>query len=63
MPNAERLLTVKEVATILKLNTLTVYAYIRKRQLPAVKFGRNYRIESKDLAKFIKEHHLSPKNK
>ncbi|MCL5432535.1 MAG: helix-turn-helix domain-containing protein [Patescibacteria group bacterium] len=47
------LLTPKEVAKLLKLNTLTVYAYIRKGNLKAVKFGRNYRISTQDLNKFI----------
>ncbi len=48
------LLTAREVANLLKLNILTVYEYIRKDKLKAVKFGRNYRIEEKDLDEFIK---------
>jgi excisionase family DNA binding protein len=55
------LLTAKEVADMLKLNVLTVYEYIRKSKLPAVKFGRSYRIEEKDLNKFIKEHKVKSK--
>lgn len=46
-------LTTKEVADILKLNILTVYKYIGKNRLKAVKFGRTYRIEEKDLNKFV----------
>lgn len=52
----KNLLKAKEVATILKLNILTVYEYINKSELPAVKFGRSYRIEEKDLYKFIRNH-------
>ncbi len=55
------LLTTKEVANLLKLNVMTVYEYIRKSRLQAVKFGRSYRIEEKDLEKFIKEHKVKAK--
>ena len=51
-----KLFTVKEVADLLKLNILTVYEYIRKNQLSAVKFGRYYRIEEYDLERFIAVH-------
>lgn len=50
---AKALLTAREVANLLKLNILTVYEYIRKGRLKAVKLGRNYRVEEKDLDKFI----------
>ncbi|MEK7573879.1 MAG: helix-turn-helix domain-containing protein [Patescibacteria group bacterium] len=46
-------LTPAEVAKDLQLNTLTVYGYIRKKTLLAVKIGRNYRITKEDLDKFI----------
>lgn len=52
----KRFLKVKEVAELLELNILTVYGYINKAKLQAVKFGRNYRIEEKELEKFITEH-------
>ncbi|MCL5439038.1 MAG: helix-turn-helix domain-containing protein [Patescibacteria group bacterium] len=47
------LLTPKEVAELLKLNILTVYAYIRKGKLNAIRFGRSYRISNEDLNEFI----------
>lgn len=53
-----RFLTAKEVASTLKLNILTVYEYIRNGKLRAIKFGRSYRVEEKDLDKFIKEHQV-----
>lgn len=55
------LLTIKEVAQLLKLNTLTVYEYVRNGQLPALKLGRNYRVDYSDLISFIKEHRVHPK--
>jgi len=55
------LLKVSEVAQVLKLNILTVYQYIRQEKLSAVKFGRNYRVEEKDLEKFIEKHKVRNK--
>jgi excisionase family DNA binding protein len=45
--------TPQEVAEELQLNTLTVYSYIKRKKLLAVKIGRNYRIAKEDLSKFI----------
>lgn len=55
-------LTVKEVAKLLKLNTLTIYDYIRAGNLKAVRLGRMYRIQEKDFNKFINEHEISGKD-
>lgn len=52
----ENLLTIKEVAEILKVNVATVYEYIHKGMLEAIKFSRDYRITELDLEKFINEH-------
>ena len=46
-------MTPQEVANLLKLNVMTVYEYIRNGALKAIKFGRSYRILSKDFDKFI----------
>ncbi len=47
-------LTPEEVAGILRINVLTVYGYIQKDNLDAVRLGRKYRISRQDLASFIK---------
>lgn len=52
----DTLLTVKETAKHLQLNTLTVYEYIKTGKLNAVKFGRYYRIVYRDLQAFINAH-------
>ena len=52
----EELLTVKEVADILKLNILTVYDYIKRGEFRAIKLGRNYRVDRKEFDKFIRNH-------
>jgi len=51
-----QLLTVHEVATILRLNPLTVYGYIRSGKIRAAKFGRSYRVAQEDLQDFINRH-------
>jgi excisionase family DNA binding protein len=49
----ERYLRPSEVARLLKLNTETVYHYIKKGDLPAAKLGRKYIVTEKDLERFI----------
>jgi len=51
-------LTVKDIASVLKINALTVYAYIRAGKLPAFRIGHSYRIEEKDFSEFIRDHRL-----
>lgn len=54
--SSTQLLTVRDVARILRLNPLTVYGYIRSGKLTAAKFGRSYRISEEDLQNFIRSH-------
>jgi excisionase family DNA binding protein len=49
----ERYLRPSEVARQLKLNTETVYHYIKKGDLPAARLGRKYIVTEKDLEAFI----------
>jgi excisionase family DNA binding protein len=49
----ERYLRPSEVARLLKLNTETVYHYIKKGDLPAARLGRKYIVTEKDLERFI----------
>jgi excisionase family DNA binding protein len=51
--STKNFLTAEEVAKELQLNTLTVYGYIKRKKLLAIKIGRNYRIAKEDLDKFI----------
>lgn len=52
-----------EIAKLLQLNLLTIYDYIHQGHLRAVKFGRTYRIEEKDLEKFIKKSEVKRQKK
>ncbi|OFW60116.1 MAG: hypothetical protein A2W01_11585 [Candidatus Solincola sediminis] len=49
----EKFLRPSEVARLLKLNTETVYHYIKKGDLPAARLGRKYIVTAGDLENFI----------
>ena len=49
----DNLLTPEQVAAILQVHVLTVYSYIRRGKLDAVRLGRSYRIVPEDLEHFI----------
>ena len=50
------LLTVHEVAELLKVRESTVRTLINDKQLRAVKLGRDWRVAVKDLEAFLDEH-------
>lgn len=56
-----KLLTVQEVATLLRLSVLTVYKYIKEGHLEAISFGKHYRIQESALTKFIQIHKINKK--
>jgi excisionase family DNA binding protein len=49
------LLTVAEVASVMRVSNMTVYRLIKSGQLGAVRVGRNYRIRETDLERFLRE--------
>ena len=51
----DEFLTVSKVAKRLKLHPETIARYIRQGELPALKFGRVWRMERKEVDKFTKE--------
>lgn len=50
---ADGLLTVAEVASMIRISNMTVYRLIKARQLPAVKVGKNYRIRMSDIDLYL----------
>jgi excisionase family DNA binding protein len=48
-----RLLTVREVADVMRVSTMTVYRLIRGRALPAIRVGKHFRIRERDLERFL----------
>jgi excisionase family DNA binding protein len=51
----EPLYTTTEVAALLKVMPRTVQHWIRVGKLPAVRYGRLYRVRAADLARFGQE--------
>lgn len=48
-------LTIREVASTLRVSTVTVNRYINSGAIPAVKVGSTRRIDSADFDKFLNE--------
>lgn len=53
--------TRKEVASMLKITTQTVYDWIVAGKLPAIKIGKSYRIEGGDIEALINRGRISSK--
>lgn len=51
----EQYYTIEEVAKMLKVAYLTVYRWIHAGKLPAAKAGKQHRISSIELQKFIND--------
>lgn len=46
-------MTVGEVAAELRVSTMTVYRLIAAGELPALRIGRSFRVQSEDLARYL----------
>lgn len=49
----EPLLTVGEVATLMRVSNMTVYRLIKAGQLAAIRVGKNYRIRRSDIQRYL----------
>ncbi len=47
------LMTVAEVAEVLRVSNMTVYRLIKAGELPALRVGKNYRIREGDLEAYL----------
>jgi len=63
MKGNSNLLTPEQVARILQVHVLTIYSYIRRGQLDAVRLGRHYRIIPKELTRFIESNRIKKETK
>jgi excisionase family DNA binding protein len=50
---SNKLLTVNEVAQILRVSNMTVYRLVKSKQLPAIRVGKNYRIKESDVDRYL----------
>ena len=51
----DRLLTVVEVAAIMRVSNMTVYRLIKAGELPAIRVGKNYRIRESDVDRYLEQ--------
>ena len=49
-----RFLTVSEVAAVMRVSKMTVYRLIHAGQMPAVQFGRSYRVPESAVEPYIR---------
>jgi len=49
----DELLTIVQVAEIMKVSKMTIYRYIKAGKLTAIKAGRDFRIRKSDFNKFL----------
>ncbi|HEU4480269.1 MAG TPA: helix-turn-helix domain-containing protein [Actinomycetota bacterium] len=52
----EVLLTVGEVAEVMRVSNMTVYRLIKSGQLGAIRVGKNYRIRRSDIDRYLTGH-------
>ena len=52
----EPLLTVGEVAQLMRVSNMTVYRLIKSGQLSAIRVGKNYRIRRTDIDRYLTGH-------
>ncbi len=48
-----RLLTVNEVANVLRVSNMTVYRLVKSGQISAIRVGKNYRIKESDVSDYL----------
>ena len=51
----ERLLTVSEVASAMRVSNMTVYRLIKAGSLSAIRVGKNYRIRETEVDRYLRE--------
>lgn len=58
-PLAEvKLLTVAEVATVMRVSKMTVYRLVHSGELPAVRVGRSYRVDEQAVHDYLRDSYV-----
>ena len=60
--NTTQLLDVKDVARMLSISTRAVYHLAENRKIPTVKWGKSVRFRPIDIAKFVDDHIILPRD-
>jgi putative molybdopterin biosynthesis protein len=56
----DQMLTTKQVATLLNCTPQTIQDLIKRGELPAIRLGRQFRIEPAELRRYIETHRTRP---
>ncbi|GAB3617309.1 hypothetical protein GCM10027416_18660 [Okibacterium endophyticum] len=51
-----RFLTVAEVAEMMRVSKMTVYRMVHAGELPAIRFGRSFRVPESAVAEAVQRH-------
>jgi excisionase family DNA binding protein len=54
--SGDRLLTVSEVASTMRVSNMTVYRMIKSGALSALRVGKNYRVRESELESYLSHH-------
>jgi excisionase family DNA binding protein len=50
-----RFLTVAEVASVMRVSTMTVYRLVHSGELPAIRVGRSFRVPEQAVHDYLRE--------
>jgi excisionase family DNA binding protein len=53
VPTEDRLLTVNEVAELMRVSNMTIYRLIKAGELNATRVGRSYRLRQRDVDEYL----------
>jgi excisionase family DNA binding protein len=59
-PVGGALVTVAEVAALMRVSTMTVYRLIRGGDLQAIRVGKNFRIREDDVQRYLIDRTVAP---
>ncbi len=54
--NDVRFLTVAEVAEMMRVSKMTVYRLVHSGELPAIRFGRSFRVPESAVVEAVQKH-------
>lgn len=55
----DRLLTVREVASTMRVSNMTVYRLIRAGDLRAIQIGKSYRIRESEVGRYLEDRQVA----
>jgi excisionase family DNA binding protein len=53
-----QLLTVAEVAALMRVSKMTVYRLLHSGKLPGIRFGRSFRVPQQALTQYVEAHRI-----